>query len=246
MTDQRPVIYVATLRTGAGDTILRMRCSDEEPISGNVVSSWRAEGAATREDAVAAVLLHAAGQYLGADVTVTQLVPRPRTADEQLEDARRVLRADYWSDVRNVVDDVRKAIEDREITTQDEVTEAIDTVCDGHQRVIYTGQAIECLLFSDNEDAYDEQGFGDLDLSDGGHWSRMAYFAFRADVADQLGDVAALLEDAKTFCADCDKDISDADDNVAVTDPPLYAGAAPLEVVLCSGCAAERQEGEDK
>lgn len=138
-------------------------------------------------------------------------------SDDQIEAARSVLRADYWNDVRNVVDDVKSAIERRDLTTEDEVTECIDIACDGTQRVIYTGQAIECILFTNNDEAYEE--YGDLDslgaTSTGDLYSKLAYFAFRADVSDELGDVEALLEEAAPdYCEDCGEELpADGEDD---------------------------------
>lgn len=132
--------------------------------------------------------------------------------ERALDNARSVLRADYWNDVKGVVDDVKLDIERRNLTTEDEVSEYLDQACDGHQRVIYTGQAIECLLFTTNDEAYEEYGsLADLGADNSGEmYTKLAYFAFRADVSDDLGDVAALLEDAAPDeCEDCGDELTD-------------------------------------
>jgi hypothetical protein len=241
MTDQqqREPIYVYTYRDAAGRPRMAdawaMSTTDELRSS----AAWRVDGVIGGNSARAAVLMHCAGQYLGT-ATVLQLIPRPKTHDEQLEDARRVLRADYWNDVRSVVDDVKSDISSRSLVTEDEVTEYIDQAVDGHQRVIYTYKALECLLFSDNEDAYPDQ-VGEMPSAEsGGNWSTLAYYAFRQDVVDVLGDIDALLDAAKILCDDCDVELGDPDDKVIVKDAD-----GTVESTLCSDCAAERQDDKE-
>lgn len=181
-------------------------------------AAWRVDGAESIEHATACVMLDAAGQYLGSDITVTRIIPRPPTADERLDAARSQLRADYWNDVRGVVDDVKLDIERRNLTTEDEVSEYIDQACDGHERVIYTGQAIECLLFTRNDDAYFDQYCDYPDTTDGMQWTLLASMAFRADVSDELGNATELLEEAAPdHCEDCGDELpKDRDSDLCV------------------------------
>lgn len=170
---------------------------------------WAVDGVDTSNDAIAALMVDLSGQWLGSDITVTRIIPRPQTNEERLDAARSQLRADYWNDVRGVVDDIKRDIERRNVTTEDEVTEYIDVACDGHARVIYTGRAIEGLLYTDNEDAHtSEYDEAPLDESGNIKWSALMYCAFRQDVLDTLGDIAQLLEDAAPdVCEDCGEEL---------------------------------------
>jgi hypothetical protein len=112
------------------------------------------------------------------------------TSDEArraVEDAQRVLRKDYYDDVRGVAEDLKRRLDAGDFNDRDEFIEALEQDVDGHQRVIYTGQAIECLLYSDNESAYADE-FGTEGVVEDGAimWSRLAYAAFRADVVGHL------------------------------------------------------------
>lgn len=111
----------------------------------------------------------------------------PEEARVTVEDARRVLRADYWSDVRGVADDLKARLAAGEFADRDEFTQALDETVDGHERVIYTCQAQECLLYSDNDGAYLDEFGADGAVEDGClMWSRLAFAAFRADVVEHL------------------------------------------------------------
>lgn len=227
MTPEQPrtTYYVASIRD-TGLLMSRDRSAYEAPESER--ASWRSASefqarsginAVWQVDMtedfnnrpVEAVLLAAANIYT--PHMVTQLYPTPPDEASRLENARSQLRADYWNDVRNVIDDVKTAIERRDLTTEDEVAEYIDAACENAQRGIYTGQAIECLLFTRNDEAYEEAGY-EIESLLGCEESilslltRLAYFAFRADVLDDLGNVEALLEEAQPdLCEDCGEEL---------------------------------------
>jgi len=111
--------------------------------------------------------------------------------DEERDAALRVLRQDYYDDVRacaeNIRDEAVRRAKDGESDLRDWLLEHVHETCDGHQRVIYTGLAIETLLFSDNDSAYVEEYGTDGIASDGAvKWSVLAYTAFERDVMEQL------------------------------------------------------------
>lgn len=178
----------------------------------DVVKLWQVDGVDNLGAAHNAVTMLLVGEYVGSDITVTRIYPPEPTADERLESARRVLRADYWADVRNVADDIRSAIESRDLDTEDAVAERLDEIVDGHSRVIYTGQAIEGLLYTDNESAYyDAMGQWPDDESP---WFALMYYAFRADILDTLGDIADLIgAAAPDECEDCGEPLPDDHDS---------------------------------
>ena len=106
-------------------------------------------------------------------------------ATEQItvEDAQRRLRAEYWDDVRVIVEDAKRAIKDKEIDDEDGLSDWLHETVDGHGRVIYTGRAIEGLLYTDNEDAYTDDFGTEGIVRDGSiNWSGLAYAYLMADV----------------------------------------------------------------
>jgi hypothetical protein len=231
MTDQTPrtSYYVYTGKTprsmdGKFDGVAYQRVttdmSELDDREARVSTAWRVDGAQLSTEAAALVLTSLAGQWVGSDITITRIIPREPTADEKLDAARSVLRADYWQDVRNVVDDLRANIERGHVTDREDAERFLDESCDGHQRVIYTGQAIECLLFSRHEDAYTDAGGEAIDVSDGSAWSTLAYYAFRADVDDAVGDLDALFTvepEDEAECYVCGEPFKDDDGPTEVT-----------------------------
>jgi len=117
--------------------------------------------------------------------------------DSERDAALRVLRADYYDDVRTCADDIDREARERraegETDLREWLLERVHETCDGHSRVIYTGLAIETLLFSDNESAYVDDFGSEGVCSDGAvNWSLLAFAAFERDVMEQLD---ALLPD---------------------------------------------------
>jgi hypothetical protein len=121
------------------------------------------------------------------------------TAEEArraVEDAQRVLRKDYYDDVRGAADDLVRRLKDGEFADRDDFDQALHEQVDGHARVIYTGQAIECLLYSDNDGAYVEEFGSECIVEDGCiMWSRLAFAAFRADVVEHLDAIGVDVND---------------------------------------------------
>ena len=97
------------------------------------------------------------------------------------------LRADYYSDVRDFAADVIAWWHDNPDADREALVEYIEQGVDGAGRVIYTAQAMDCLRYSDNDSAGpDELGADGFDWKSGIPWSQLAYFAFRADIMEQL------------------------------------------------------------
>jgi hypothetical protein len=128
--------------------------------------------------------------------------------ESEMSDARnlayQILRADYYGDVRNVTKSIMDAIKDGEITDAESLDDRIHEECDGTQRVIYTAQAIECLLISSNDSAHADE-FGDEGMIKDGsiNWSGIAFSAFRQDVIE---DLQANEVDLNDPCAEDDED----------------------------------------
>jgi hypothetical protein len=113
-----------------------------------------------------------------------------------IDDAHSVLRADYWSDVRGVAEDLKKRLDEGDFTDRDDFMEALDETVDGHSRVIYTFEAQQCLLYSENDGAYAEE-MGEAGMVKDGciNWSVLAYFAFRADIIEHLDAIDVDVND---------------------------------------------------
>lgn len=117
--------------------------------------------------------------------------PLSQLTEEEMREARSlalsILRAAYYRDVRSVAEDIRDAVKDGEITDRDGFETRLHEECDGNQRVIYTSNAQECILLSDNSSAYVDS-FGEEGIVSNGdiNWSALAYSAFEADVREQL------------------------------------------------------------
>lgn len=237
--------------------------SDEGSIPKDADAAWKIEGDLTDFEARDAVLMQAADQYLGSGITITRLIPREPTNDEKIEAARRVLRADYWDDVRRVAEDFKENVESGHITSLDEAETWLHESVDGTQRVIYTGQAIEGLLYTDHESAFVDE-FGEEGLVESGdvNWSGLMYSALMADVRKTLGDIEDLIAEAETACYSCGLAFTEDDD----TDVEDYSGhrhrihdTCPEQCDECGtviddgegydgkcGACADKEEGEDE
>lgn len=130
-----------------------------------------------------------------------------------IDEAQGVLRADYYEDVQGVVDGLHEAIMSGELETEEDAETWLHETVDGHGRVIYTGQAIECLRYcsSGNENAYTDQTSGPA-TDDSGciNWSILAYYAFLADIRADL-DISDWLEEKEE--ADAEDEENDGDED---------------------------------
>ena len=123
---------------------------------------------------------------------------------DQIEEAHRLLRADYYADVRSTAegirDELREKIDAMDFGTSESAREwlldYLHETIDGHGRVIYPAEAQDCLRYSDNDDAYVED-FGTEGIVEDGciHWSRLALAAFERDVIEQLEAIGVDVND---------------------------------------------------
>jgi hypothetical protein len=119
------------------------------------------------------------------------------TEEQQItvEQAERVLRAEYWDDVRTMAEDARRAVKDGEVTDADGMNDWLWETVDGTGRVIYTAQAMDGLRWSEHDDAYFDEGlYCEEDFRDGIPWSKLMFCAMLADVREDLGDFDPLFE----------------------------------------------------
>lgn len=134
----------------------------------------------------------------------------PKSAEQRVEDAHRVLARDYQEDVSNIAAELLEEWRSGQFDgNSDSFREAIDQSVDGTQRVIYTGKAQECLLFSRNDGQMLED-MGEVTFKDNIEWSQLAYYAMRQDVIEELErEIEDLYEDppvkGSSKCTECEK-----------------------------------------
>ena len=99
----------------------------------------------------------------------------------------RNIEAEYRDDVRDMAQDIQDWAKENDYPDRGAVMEYMHESIDGCGRVIYTQRAKECVMVSQNDDAYFTQ-FGGEGASDGDgiKWSLLAYCAFEADVIEEL------------------------------------------------------------
>lgn len=159
----------------------------------------------------------------------------PKTANEPITDkkfaeiAGGMAEREYRDTVNGIVEDLKSACADGEITDRDGAQDWLHQTIDGHHDVIYTYAAQNVILQSRNDGAYFEQ-FGD----DGGavkdgaiNWSLLAYCALEADVLEAIGDLDEWFK-----CSECGGDVTPEDIKTAGESLPT-----------CEDC---RNDGKDE
>lgn len=117
-------------------------------------------------------------------------------ARRRIGEANAVLRKDYWDDVRSAAEGLKQRLQDGEFNDRDQFLEALHETVDWHERVIYTFQAQQCLLYSDNDGAYFEDFGSEGAVRDGQlNWSALAYAAFERDIIEQLDALGVDVND---------------------------------------------------
>lgn len=117
------------------------------------------------------------------------------------EEADRRCRSDYYETVRYAAHGIIDDWYNREITDREDLLERISEMCDGHRQVIYLGNAIDTLRFSDNDSiGIEELGIDGFDFKSGIPWSQLAYWAFEADVKERIESLGLDLNEPKLAC----------------------------------------------
>lgn len=102
--------------------------------------------------------------------------------EKQHDEAVRVLRAEYYSAVRAIVDEAMGEMKDGTIADREALDEWIHQSVDGSYWVIYTHANMQVLFVSDNDDAYMDD-FGDAPVEGGNiNWAALAFAAMRRDI----------------------------------------------------------------
>jgi len=110
-----------------------------------------------------------------------------KSPKDQIQEAERVLRAEYYSHIRSIAREVFEEIANSKISTSDALEEWIHESLDGDSWVFQTYSAQKVLLLSNNDDVYVEE-FGTEGLvTDGGiNYSAMAFETMKRDLWEDL------------------------------------------------------------
>lgn len=107
--------------------------------------------------------------------------------ERQHDEAVRVLRAEYYQAVRDIVEEAMDEIKDGRIPDREGLDEYLHQSVDGSHWVIYTHANFQVIFVSDNQDAYTED-FGEAPVEGGDvNWAAMAFAAMKRDVDDLVG-----------------------------------------------------------
>jgi hypothetical protein len=138
-----------------------------------------------------------ARHYMRANATTGEYEPCEDCAQHRENDPQR----SYGRDVINAADYLPELASEAE--DRDDLFELFDQFIDGHQRVIYTTQAMECLRYSSNDGEAVSQLGPDCLVRDGAiNWSLLAFFAFRQDVIDHAEGAGFDINDPFS-CPEC-------------------------------------------
>ena len=120
-----------------------------------------------------------------------------------VSDAMGIIRRDYYNDVSDmaeqIIEQAREWFKEDSLDSSD-IHQYVHESIDGSQRVIYTVQAQQCLMVSDNDGAYlDDFGAEGIATDAGIKWSLLAYCAFEADILEHLSDEGFDLNDPAAY-----------------------------------------------
>lgn len=112
-----------------------------------------------------------------------------KITETDIEQAERTLRASYWQDVRRYAEYALEALAKAENSIDADLSNAVEQVIDGVERVIYTHKAIDTLRWSEHaeeefQDVYGDDWHGRDDSSIESLYCRIAFFGLRRDVLD--------------------------------------------------------------
>lgn len=172
-------------------------------------STWQT--ASKIRDAVARYIKGKLGRLVKGGIKMDALEYRETSAEKDLERGRDLIRKDYFREVHGVAEDFKRAAKAGEFTDSDGADEWLHQTIDGSNRVQLNHLAQECILFSDNEDAYTDSFGSDGLVNDNQiNWGAIAYSAFRADIIERLDADGVEPSSPETWPIDCDRLSRDA------------------------------------
>ena len=123
---------------------------------------------------------------------------RARTDDELRDQGRGAIERAYNDDVSSVAECLIEDIQSGNYT-RDAFLDHVHECIDGHGRIMYTNQSMECLLVSRNADAYVEE-FGETPIRDRSvNWEAMAFVAFQQDIMESISSSGYDVNDDEMF-----------------------------------------------
>jgi len=164
--------------------------------------------------------------------------------EKQHDEAVRVLRAEYYSAVRSIVDEALEELGRGDIDGRAGLDEYLHQSIDGSYWVIYTHANFQVIFVSDNHDAYMEE-YGEPPIQGGDiNWAALAFGAMQRDVQQLLNayddDIEALLSG--------DEDLDEARRRPRATAPRRRSapGRPPAEAPRRRGRPAPRKKAPRK
>lgn len=120
-----------------------------------------------------------------------------RLTEEQIKQrANGIEQRECHQTIADIVEDLKRAIKDKEVTDREQAMDWLHDTIDGHHDVIYTYAAMEVCRQSKNDQAYFDQMGSEGAVDESGiQWSRLAYCAMEADVLEEIGDLDDLFAD---------------------------------------------------
>ncbi len=118
--------------------------------------------------------------------------------EQQVNEARAVLRADYYFSVRELAKSLAAEIKAGEFDSREAFFDRIHEECDGSYWVIYTHAAWQCLYVSDNDSAHEDVG---AELSGEGSMrvSQQAFYALQQDLFESFTAINVDINADETF-----------------------------------------------
>ena len=98
----------------------------------------------------------------------------------------RVLRAEYYQGVRSITQELADRIKNGDISSDEDLQDALHQDVNGSYWVIYTHANFQVLSCSDHHDAYSEEYGQPAVEGDSINWAALAYAALMRDVQDQM------------------------------------------------------------
>jgi hypothetical protein len=111
--------------------------------------------------------------------------PDKGPSDEQVDDAMRVLRAEYWHSIRSSAEGLADEIRKGDLAPED-VDDRLHEDADGSYWTIYTHAHYKAIMCSDHDPWEDVRDAGEALSLDGQPTAILAYHCVRHDTREQL------------------------------------------------------------
>lgn len=133
-------------------------------------------------------------------------------ADRLIDAADTIKRAEYYSSVRSLAEDIADDLKRGDISDREQLLERVQETADGSSWVIYTASAMEVLRYSDNDGAYVDNFGTEGVVRDGSiNWSALAYAALEQDINEHLEAIGVDVN-MPFKCETCDETFDSHDD----------------------------------